>query len=151
MSAARAVESGDRASAYVFYDGFNIRGFDNNQSTYRNGIRQPFITNLETAQSRSRRSAERSGRHLVWPHRTGRDGEFGYQAPVEHAVLLDAATIWLVWYVRWDASIGYEFRYNGFRITPQLNVYNLLDKVYYDNASFRGNIRPGTSVTYEHP
>lgn len=41
--------SGVQLGSYTFYDGFNIRGFDNGQSTYRNGIRQSFITNLETA------------------------------------------------------------------------------------------------------
>ncbi|MCC7136752.1 MAG: TonB-dependent receptor [Nitrosomonas sp.] len=59
----------------------------------------------------------------------------------------NANTFQLPGYARWDASIGYEFRYNGFRITPQFNVYNILDKEYFDNSSFRGNIRPGIPFT----
>lgn len=59
----------------------------------------------------------------------------------------NANTFQLPAYARWDASIGYEFRYNGFRITPQFNVYNILDKKYFDNSSFRGNIRPGIPFT----
>lgn len=59
----------------------------------------------------------------------------------------NANTFQLPGYARWDASIGYEFRRNGFRITPQFNVYNILDQEYFDNASFRGNIRPGIPLT----
>lgn len=59
----------------------------------------------------------------------------------------NANTFQLPGYARWDASIGYEFRRNGFRITPQFNVYNILDHEYFDNSSFRGNIRPGIPFT----
>jgi iron complex outermembrane recepter protein len=41
--------SGVQPGAYTFYDNFMIRGFDSGQSTYRNGLRQFAITNLETA------------------------------------------------------------------------------------------------------
>jgi iron complex outermembrane receptor protein len=50
-------------------------------------------------------------------------------------------------YVRWDASAGYSFNYKKSKITTQLNVYNLLDKTYYDHSSNRGNIRPGEPLT----
>ncbi|MGI8568534.1 MAG: TonB-dependent siderophore receptor [Methylocella sp.] len=36
-----------------FYDGFTIRGFDVRASTYRNDLRDPFITHLETANLQS--------------------------------------------------------------------------------------------------
>ncbi|MEC4748540.1 TonB-dependent receptor [Methylomicrobium sp. Wu6] len=50
-------------------------------------------------------------------------------------------------YARWDASAGYSFNYKKSKITTQLNVYNLLDKTYYDHSSNRGNIRPGEPLT----
>ena len=51
-------------------------------------------------------------------------------------------------YVRWDASAGYTFRYFGTKITAQLNVYNLLNKDYYDRASSRLLIQPGMPLTF---
>ena len=51
-------------------------------------------------------------------------------------------------YGRWDASIGYSFKHAGTKITPQLNIYNLLDKTYYDHSSNRGNIRPGEPLSF---
>ncbi|MDX8127041.1 TonB-dependent receptor [Methylomonas sp. OY6] len=51
-------------------------------------------------------------------------------------------------YARWDASISYSFKHGGTKITPQLNVYNLLDKTYYDHSSNRLNIRPGEPLTF---
>jgi iron complex outermembrane receptor protein len=51
-------------------------------------------------------------------------------------------------YGRWDASIGYSFKHGGTKITPQLNVYNLLDKTYFDHSSNRLNIRPGEPLTF---
>jgi iron complex outermembrane recepter protein len=50
-------------------------------------------------------------------------------------------------YARWDASVGYGFNYGKSKITTQLNVYNLLDKTYYDHSSYRGNIRAGDPLT----
>ncbi|MGX2041477.1 TonB-dependent siderophore receptor [Methylocaldum sp. MU1018] len=60
----------------------------------------------------------------------------------------NANTFQLPGYVRWDASVGYSFEQFGSRITTQLNVYNLLDKTYYDHSSFRANIRPGEPLTF---
>lgn len=51
-------------------------------------------------------------------------------------------------YVRWDASAGYTFLYFGTKITAQLNVYNLLNKDYYDRASSRLLIQPGAPLTF---
>lgn len=51
-------------------------------------------------------------------------------------------------YVRWDANAGYTFRYFGMKITAQLNVYNLLNKDYYDRASSRLLIQPGMPLTF---
>lgn len=51
-------------------------------------------------------------------------------------------------YIRWDASIGYRFRQYRLNITPQLNVFNILDKTYYDHSSYRGNIRPGDPISF---
>lgn len=51
-------------------------------------------------------------------------------------------------YVRWDASAGYTFHYFGTKITAQLNVYNLLNKDYYDRASSRLLIQPGMPLTF---
>jgi iron complex outermembrane receptor protein len=51
-------------------------------------------------------------------------------------------------YVRWDATAGYTFRYFGTKITAQLNVYNLLNKDYYDRASSRLLIQPGMPLTF---
>lgn len=50
-------------------------------------------------------------------------------------------------YGRWDASIGYSIKHAGTTITPQFNVYNLLDKTYYDQSSNRLNIHPGQPLT----
>jgi len=41
--------SGVQIGGYSFYDNFIIRGFEAGQNTYRNGLRQAFITGLETA------------------------------------------------------------------------------------------------------
>jgi len=50
-------------------------------------------------------------------------------------------------YARWDASLGYSFRQFGSKITTQLNVYNLLDKTYYDRSSWRLGINAGQPLT----
>lgn len=59
----------------------------------------------------------------------------------------NANTFQLPGYARWDASVGYGFNYGKSKITTQLNVYNLLDKTYYDHSSNRGNIRAGDPLT----
>ncbi|MDP3330786.1 MAG: TonB-dependent siderophore receptor [Methylococcaceae bacterium] len=60
----------------------------------------------------------------------------------------NANTFQLPGYARWDASIGYSIKHGKAKITPQLNVYNLLDKSYYDHSSNFGNIRPGEPITF---
>jgi len=59
-----------------------------------------------------------------------------------------ANTFELPSYTRWDASVGYRLRLGRTRITPQLNVYNLLDETYYDTSANRANIRPGIPLTF---
>jgi len=51
-------------------------------------------------------------------------------------------------YARWDASIGYSFNYAGTKMTTQLNVYNILDKDYYDRADTSLLIQPGAPLTF---
>jgi iron complex outermembrane receptor protein len=51
-------------------------------------------------------------------------------------------------FVRWDASVGYSFKQFGSKITTQLNVYNLLDKEYYEHANSRLTIQPGMPLTF---
>lgn len=51
-------------------------------------------------------------------------------------------------YVRWDASVGYSFKHFGPKITTQLNVYNILDKAYYDHANTRLTTQPGMPLTF---
>ncbi len=51
-------------------------------------------------------------------------------------------------YVRWDASVSYSFKQLGSKITTQLNVYNLLDKKYYDHANTNLTIQPGMPLTF---
>jgi iron complex outermembrane recepter protein len=51
-------------------------------------------------------------------------------------------------YARWDASVGYSFKYAGTKMTTQLNVYNILDKDYYDRADTSLLIQPGAPLTF---
>jgi iron complex outermembrane recepter protein len=51
-------------------------------------------------------------------------------------------------YARWDASVGYNFKYAGTKVTTQLNVYNILDKEYYDRANTSLTIQPGAPLTF---
>jgi iron complex outermembrane recepter protein len=51
-------------------------------------------------------------------------------------------------YARWDASVGYSFKYAGTKMTTQLNVYNILDKKYYDHANSTLLIQPGAPLTF---
>ena len=57
-------------------------------------------------------------------------------------------------YVRWDASVGYQFKVGDTKLSTQLNAYNLLNKQYYSandwmdvNFSPRTNIVPGAPLT----
>lgn len=51
-------------------------------------------------------------------------------------------------YARWDASVGYSFKQFGSKITTQFNVYNILDKQYYDHGNFKAALQPGTPLTF---
>ena len=51
-------------------------------------------------------------------------------------------------YARWDASIGYSFKQAGSKITTQLNVYNILDKEYYDRSNTNLTTQPGAPLTF---
>lgn len=51
-------------------------------------------------------------------------------------------------YVRWDANMAYSFKYKGSKITTQFNVYNLLDKTYYDYSNSRLTIHAGAPLTF---
>ncbi|WNV06001.1 TonB-dependent receptor [Candidatus Methylospira mobilis] len=60
-----------------------------------------------------------------------------------------ANTIQLPGYARWDASATYSFEQFGGKITTQLNVYNILNQIYYTNTQNSAvHIVPGAPLTF---
>lgn len=52
-------------------------------------------------------------------------------------------------YARWDASAAYSFEEFGGKITTQLNVYNILNQIYYDSAiGGSTHVFPGVPLTF---
>lgn len=56
-------------------------------------------------------------------------------------------------YARWDAAVGYQWKVGDSRLTTRLNVYNLLDKRYYESSNTvdggpRYSIFPGAPLTF---
>lgn len=47
-----------------------------------------------------------------------------------------------------NGMIAYQFKYNGYRITAQLNAKNLTDTRYFTSAVNRTTIIPGTPQTF---
>lgn len=60
-------------------------------------------------------------------------------------------TFQLPGYVRMDAMAAYRLRIGPSRVTAQLNIRNLLDKAYYENADFFSNNVPRLAIWPAQP